>query len=92
MATKKVKVDTPETEVVEEVKVEEKPKKYGVVANCTALNVRKDIRIESEILGVVYPGDKCEITKEYIKTGWYGVTFANGLKGFCVSNYINVVK
>ena len=92
MATKKVKEEIIEEPVEQEVVEEVKEKKYGVVANCTALNVRKDRVIEAVVVGIVYPGDKCEIVSEHPKTHWYGVVFENGLTGFCVSDYINVVK
>lgn len=90
MATKKVKEETTEAVVEEVVEKKEPSKKYGVVANCTALNVRKERAMEAPVVGVVYPGDKCEITGEYPKSNWYGVKFENGLEGYCVSYYITV--
>ena len=90
MATKKVKEETAELVEAVEAKVTEKSCKIGVVTNCTALNVRKERAMEAPVVGVVYPGDKCEITGEYPKSNWYGVKFENGLEGYCVSYYITV--
>ena len=92
MATKKVKEETTEAVVEEVVEKNESSKKYGIVANCTALNVRKDRAMEADVVGVVYPGDKCEITGDFSKSHWYGVIFENGLKGYCVSDYIELIK
>lgn len=84
----KEKVDTiPEIKediVLEEAEVICPPKpKVGVVANCKALNIRKEPSIDAEIITVLNQGSIVEITDT--ENDFYNIGI-----GYCMQKFIEV--
>lgn len=69
---------------------EQKPvsdnKKFGIVVNCFALNIREQSSLYSNIIGELKKDDKVEIIEE--KDKFYKIKTKSNVVGYCVSNYI----
>lgn len=62
----------------------------GVVTGCTKLNLRKKPFAGAEILDTLEAGETVVITElETFSEKFYGVD-ANGLKGYCMKQYISI--
>lgn len=86
-----VTIESPEVEITDEVEVETVPEtKYGRVANCLRLNVRKKPNPYSEVVTVLERGDEVAITDEESTIEFYKVCTASGVEGFCMRNFIEV--
>ena len=100
----KSQTDKVEEELVEELdekiednKVEEEQQEetqnqpepvYGVVHNCTKLNVRKQPSKDSEIVFVLNEGSEVSIDEENSTEEWYSITHASGVEGFCMKQFV----
>lgn len=72
----------------------EKPKiQQGVVTRCNLLNVRREPVANAEILRVIARRDKLTIIKNNGNTGvFYKVKLDDGLEGFVMKEFIDIVK
>ena len=52
----------------------------------TAINVRKEPNLNSEVIGTVFKNEKVAFEK-VPDTEWFKVSTTSGLTGYCVSNY-----
>ena len=93
-------VETVSEPVVEPI-IEEEPKVeviYGIVDNCSRLNVRSKPNIKSEVVCVIPAGFKVVVDKVDVKGNFYKVSSVNngnaseGFNGFCIKNYITIKK
>ena len=71
----------------EETKTQPEPV-YGVVHNCTKLNVRKQPSIDSEIVFILNEGSEVSIDEENSTEEWYSITHASGVEGFCMKQFV----
>lgn len=101
MAKKKTEmIETEQTasEAVTEneiVTVEETPEKVateGFVSNCVRLNIRNDGKPNATILTQVAVNTKLIIDNKKSTKNWLSVTTPNGIKGYCMSEYVNLTK
>lgn len=79
------------TETSEEV-LEEPTTVTGLVMNCVRLNIRRKTNINSEIVGGVKAGDKLAINLNQSTEDWLSVTTEDGVKGFCMKQYVNIER
>ena len=63
---------------------------YGTVTNCTLLNIREKPNTNSTILCRVKPNSKLIIDLSNSTVDWYRVTTKDGIKGYCVKDYVVV--
>lgn len=85
MATRKM----PEAKVEETAIVNDKPKTkkvepvFGIVKDCSSLNIRKNPSITSDIVGVLKVNDTIKILNNV--DGWYKIK-----DGFVMADYISL--
>lgn len=60
----------------------------GTVVNCKVLNVRKAPSLESDVIGVVYTGDKLKLDTVKSTNDFYRIISPNGNYGYCMRDYI----
>lgn len=81
----------PVQEVAEVVKSEPvKVEQFGVVTNCEILNVRERPSRNASILCMILCDSEVKIIDDV--GGFYKVTTAAGVEGFCMKDYIDVRK
>lgn len=80
-----------ETENTTESISSKSPVKEGIVYNCSKLNVRKEPSKESSILKVISKDTKVKIIDE-VNEEWYKVRIPGIKNGFCMKDFIKVVK
>lgn len=93
-------VEVTEPAVVEEVApapVEVKApvveKKFGIVTNCSRLNVRSKASTNSDVVCVINTGTEVEITGDRDNSEFYkvrSVDKANHFTGFCMKKFITI--
>lgn len=89
-------VDTEE--VIETVEVEAAPApvepKTGVVANCERLKVREKPSTINDlnVICKIEEGTKLLVSEEETYAEWYKVTLENGVEGYCMKKFINLVS
>lgn len=92
--TVKEKVEAPvmeevtETVSTEEAKVPEKI--IGVVANCHALNIRKEPSLNGEIVCTVKAGNEVVVETSSEAPDWYYITEKYGFKGYAMAKYVEL--
>lgn len=74
--------DTPEVSTKEPV--------YGVVIDCSQLNVREKSNKNAKVLCEVKVGSKLVIDEAKSTADWFSVCTENGIEGFCMKRYIKV--
>lgn len=73
--------------------VENQKNQQGVVTRCNLLNVRREPFANAEILRVIERRDKLTIIKNNGKTGvFYKVKLNDGLEGFVMKEFVDIVK
>lgn len=95
-----VKVEEPVTEaatIEPEVETEapapetEEPTPIvGVVSGCARLNIRKKPNVNGGVACVVTAGTKLTINPNNSNDRWFGVTLSDGLKGYCMKQYVTL--
>ena len=87
-----------EEEVVEETKedisesaVEEEVVEtlYGIIKDCSKLNIRKKPNTSADVVCIVNEGTEVKINTDGVD-GWYGVCTANGIEGYCMSKFVEL--
>lgn len=76
-----------------EVKAPVVEKKFGVVSNCSRLNVRSKASINADIVCVINAGTEIEITGDRDNSEFYKVRSidkANHFTGFCMKKFIAI--
>lgn len=58
------------------------------ISNCTKLNIRSSVSVDSEIIGVLKKGDVVTIISSE-SSAWSAIEF-NGISGFCLSEYLTI--
>lgn len=65
----------------------------GRVVSCKKLNIRQDPKSSSKPLCVVNAGDVLVVNNVRSKNAkWYSVTTKDGTRGYCMSDYIEIVR
>lgn len=72
------------------VEVDTSIEKVGVVVNCEKLNIREEASKDSKILHVVDAGTELTIDTERSLEGWYYISNADGVNGFCMKDYVHM--
>lgn len=87
----KVMMEPEVVEVVEEVtpEVTKEPDKLVGIVNCTLLNVREAATKASKVLCEINKDTKVTIESE-ANDEWYEVTTKNGIKGYCMKEFITI--
>ena len=87
----KVMMEPEVVEVVEEAtpEVTREPDKLVGVVNCTLLNVREAATKASKVLCEINKDTKVTIESE-ANDEWYEVTTKNGIKGYCMKEFITI--
>lgn len=65
---------------------------YGIVANCSRLNVRKKPHRSSEVLTVIEEDDIITIEMYESTRNWYYVKTESGVEGYCMKDFIVLKK
>ena len=60
----------------------------GRVSGCYKLNIRKSPSKTAEVVAIVPDGSELTIAPSSIDKPWFRVTTADGVKGFCMCDYI----
>lgn len=81
-------VETPQDEELKRKKKKNNKTFTGTVVNCKVLNVRKAPSIESDIIGVVYEGDKLKLDIVKSTNDFYRIISPNGNYGYCMKDYV----
>lgn len=76
----------PETPVVPEAPVNI----VGKVSGCLNLNIRKGPSKNSEVVSIIPVGTELIIAPNSVDKPWYRVTTEDGVKGFCMNEYITI--
>ena len=66
--------------------------KFGVVVDCSRLNVRAKPRTEAEVVCIIDRGSKVIIDDEKSTLSFYKVCTEVGAEGYCMKQFINVLK
>lgn len=74
------------------VKSEAPVKIVGVVSDCKRLNIRKAPNKNSDVVDVVSAGTEITISKHSLDKPWYRVTTSDGIKGFCMREFITILE
>lgn len=84
-------VTTPVEETIEP-KAEEPvdTTSIGIVTKCSKLNIRKKPNIDGKVVVVVDAKTKLTIINDKAIPNWYHVETAEGIKGYCMSKYVEV--
>ena len=104
MARKKTApVDVDNQQAIDETAVEqttttteEKPETeknkvvYGVVANCSKLNVRAKPVPGSKVVHVINRGDRVTIDEKESTKDFYAVTVDSRVSGYCAKDYVTL--
>ena len=69
-----------------------KPTVTGVVVNCERLNVRRNPRKDAPIVCAIDKNSEVEIDEDGSNQYFYKICTASGVEGFCVKDYISVIK
>lgn len=80
------------TEEVEETvdMVEETEPVFGMVVDCTKLNIRMTPNKTATVIDVVDRGDQLVIDLDFSTDEWYSVTTETGVEGFCMKQYVAI--
>lgn len=89
MENKVENITEAEPEVIEEV-IEEIILASGRVVDCIKLNVRKEAKSDSEVLGTIDLNAIVEINETESTKDFYKVITEDGLEGFCMAKYIKI--
>ena len=100
-AKKKTKVEEPVVESVqEELKevvetVKEEPKEvpavsFGVVSDCSRLNVRKKPNIKAKVVSVITDKTKVRIDNVASNDEWCKVYVKPEIEGYCMRKYLTI--
>ena len=76
--------------VAEQAKVEEPKPVFGVVSDCTKLNIRKSPSPNGNVICTVNENTKLMIILEESTAEWYKVCNSAGLNGFCMKKYVAI--
>lgn len=81
-----------EEPIIENV-VEETPavEKHGVVTDCVRLNIRKEPRIDSEVLCEVNCSTDMLVYEEESTDEFYKICTSSGIEGFCMKKFITIL-
>lgn len=60
----------------------------GIVANCQKLNVRKEPRIDAEIITIIPVSTEVVVDVDGSVGDFYKICTVAGIEGFCVKSYI----
>ena len=89
--TEEVEVIEPEPSLVEEPEIplpEKANSKRGVVANCTAVNVRSNPNADASVSLIINSGEEVDVLEEI--GDFYRVTVRDSFKGFINKNYVAI--
>lgn len=76
-----------EDPVIDETKTEDV---IGTVVKCSALNIRADASINSDIVCAVQSGTKLVVDVNNSTGEWLSVCTEAGLEGYCMSDYVKI--
>ena len=71
-------------------KVEKPVIVFGVVANCSRLNIRKEAKKDADVVTVVNAGAKLTIDADYSNKKWCKVTTKDGKNGYCMKEFVTI--
>lgn len=80
-------------EPIIETAVEEAPvvEKHGVVVDCVRLNIRKEPRIDAEVLCEVNCSTDMLVYEEESTDEFYKICTSSGIEGFCMKKFITIL-
>lgn len=84
-----VEVEVEETTTVTDNTVVVPDTAEGIVVGCTKLNVRSEPSLAATPVCVIDGGDKVTVALNTAPAGWYHVTTAAGIAGWCMSKYVD---
>lgn len=61
---------------------------YGIVGNCTRLNVRKKPNRGSEVLTIIEQYEPVIVMLHKSTQKWYYVKTKSGVEGYCMADYV----
>lgn len=90
-------VPEPEIEIVDVVPEPEPTptvieSKVGIVVNCPRLNVRMKPRADADVICVIDRDSKVMIDEENSTKNFYKICAEVGVEGYCMKQFINVLK
>lgn len=80
---------TPEPEVEPEIIPEPKS---GMVVDCARLNVRKKPKVDAEVVVIINRWANVLIDDENSTKSFYKVCTEAGVEGYCMKQYIRILK
>lgn len=60
----------------------------GVIANCAKLNVRSKPSTNGDVVTILNAGDEISIDVDKSTDGWLKIRTVNGVKGYCMSEFV----
>lgn len=67
------------------------PDRAGIVANCKMLNIRAEPNKQATVVAIVASGAELKVDANEVD-GWYSVCMANGVRGFCMKDYVTILQ
>lgn len=92
MAKKKNEVIETKQSALEVTVENENVVTEGFVTNCVKLNIRKEGKINAAVVTIVPVNTKLIIDTNKSTKNWLSVTTPDGIKGYCMSEYVNLMK
>jgi len=78
-----------ETNLVDDaVPAQTKESVFGVITDCLKLNVRKEPKVDADVLTVIPVLSKVQVDAEASADEFYKVCTETGIEGFCVKKYV----
>lgn len=64
----------------------------GVVSDCKKLNIRKAPNKDADVVCVVTEDTELTIAPHSVDKPWYRVTTTDGVKGFCMREFVTISR
>ena len=62
----------------------------GIITNCTKLNIRKEPKVNAEVLCVVDHHTEVVVNLDESTDDFYKICTAAGIEGYCVKHFVTV--
>jgi len=78
--------------VDETIPAEVKETVFGVITDCLKLNVRKESKVDADVLTIIPALSEVQVDTEASTDEFYKVCTETGVEGFCMKKYVALKK
>ncbi len=79
-------------EILSDVVTEAKKTVFGVITDCLKLNIRKEPKIDADVLTIIPALSRVQVDTEASTDEFYKVCTETGIEGFCMKKYVAIHK